>query len=70
VNVLGPIDAGKRALVRAPTVSTLCDALAAPAIDVARSLGRLRIDVDPRRAASDASLRQRRTNLGFGGRWL
>jgi primosomal protein N' (replication factor Y) len=58
VNVLGPIDDGKRALVRAPTVTVLCDALAAPAIDAARALGRLRVDVDPRRAGLLPNLRR------------
>ena len=51
VTVLGPVDAGHgaRALLRAPTVADLCDALAAPASTRARAHGRLRIDVDPRR---------------------
>jgi hypothetical protein len=54
--VLGPVArpgtgevAQSRALLHAPTLSQLCDALAAPGIDAARALGRLRIDVDPRR---------------------
>ncbi len=47
--VLGPVADGSRALVRAPSVAALCDALAAPAVEVARTRGRLRIDVDPRR---------------------
>jgi primosomal protein N' (replication factor Y) (superfamily II helicase) len=50
VTVLGPVDDGKRALVRATTVDELCDALASPAIEAAHALGRLRVDVDPRRA--------------------
>jgi primosomal protein N' (replication factor Y) len=49
VTVLGPVADGKRALVRAPTAADLADALAAPGVDAARTLGRLRIDVDPRR---------------------
>ena len=49
VGVLGPIDDGKRALVRAPTVAALCDAVGGPGVAAARALGRLRIDVDPRR---------------------
>ena len=49
VGVLGPIADGKRALVRAPTVSALCDALAGPGVAAARTVGRLRVDVDPRR---------------------
>jgi hypothetical protein len=47
--VLGPVADGAKALLRAPTVAALCDALAAPAVDAARGRGRLRIDVDPRR---------------------
>ncbi len=47
--VLGPVADGSRALVRAPTVASLCDALAAPGVEAARTRGRLRIDVDPRR---------------------
>ena len=47
--VLGPVADGSRALVRAPSVTALCDALAAPAVEAARTRGRLRIDVDPRR---------------------
>jgi hypothetical protein len=50
VSVLGPVDDGRRALLRAPTVGALCDALGLPAVDAARTIGRLRIDVDPRRA--------------------
>ena len=50
VTVLGPVEDGKRALVRAATVDDLCDALAPPAIEAAHALGRLRVDVDPRRA--------------------
>jgi primosomal protein N' (replication factor Y) len=49
VGVLGPIADGKRALVRAPTMGGLCDALAGPGVAAARTLGRLRVDVDPRR---------------------
>ncbi len=48
VTVLGPVDDGKRALVRAPTVGALCDTLAS--VESAHALGRLRVDVDPRRA--------------------
>jgi len=47
--VLGPVADGSRALVRSPTVASLCDALAAPGVEAARTRGRLRIDVDPRR---------------------
>ena len=50
VTVLGPVDDGKRALVRAATVDDLCDALALPTMEAAHGLGRLRVDVDPRRA--------------------
>jgi primosomal protein N' (replication factor Y) len=49
VTVLGPVDDGARALVRAATTVVLCDALAGSGVDAARSRGRLRIDVDPRR---------------------
>jgi primosomal protein N' (replication factor Y) len=53
VSVLGPVDGGaktgRRALVRAPTVAAVCDALALPAVVAAHALGRLRVDVDPRR---------------------
>ena len=49
VTVLGPVDDGKRALVRGATIEALCDALARPAVDTAHTLGRLRVDVDPRR---------------------
>ena len=49
VTVLGPDAAGTGALFRAPSVELLCDALAAPGVDAARTKGRLRIDVDPRR---------------------
>ena len=49
VAVLGPIDDGKRALVRAPDFTRLCDALALPEVDTAHAVGRLRVDVDPRR---------------------
>jgi primosomal protein N' (replication factor Y) len=47
VTVLGPADG--RALLRAPTVDALCDALAAADLTAARALGRLRVDVDPLR---------------------
>ncbi len=47
VIVLGP--SGRAALLRAPTASALCDALAAVDLAPARALGRLRIDVDPLR---------------------
>jgi primosomal protein N' (replication factor Y) (superfamily II helicase) len=50
--VLGPVDrptGGARALVQAASVAVLADALADPAVDAARALGRLRVDVDPRR---------------------
>jgi hypothetical protein len=50
VTVLGPADAGARALVRAASVRELCDALARPEVDAAHAVGRLRVDVDPRRA--------------------
>jgi primosomal protein N' (replication factor Y) (superfamily II helicase) len=50
VAVLGPADAGARALVRAASVRELCDALARPEVDAAHASGRLRVDVDPRRA--------------------
>jgi primosomal protein N' (replication factor Y) len=49
VTVLGPVDDGRRALLRAVSTSELCDALAQPGIDAAHTLGRLRVDVDPRR---------------------
>jgi primosomal protein N' len=49
VTVLGPDAEGTSALLRAPSFAVLCDALAAPAVDAARTKGRLRIDVDPRR---------------------
>jgi hypothetical protein len=50
VTVLGPVDGGARALVRAASASELSDALAQPAVDAAHAIGRLRVDVDPRRA--------------------
>jgi primosomal protein N' (replication factor Y) len=50
VTVLGPIADGTRALVRAESIEALCDALAMPEVDAAHSVGRLRVDVDPRRA--------------------
>jgi primosomal protein N' len=49
VTVLGPVADGSSALLRAPSFSELCDALAAPGVEAARTKGRLRIDVDPRR---------------------
>jgi primosomal protein N' (replication factor Y) (superfamily II helicase) len=49
VTVLGPVADGTSALLRAPSVEELCDALAVPGVDAARAKGRLRIDVDPRR---------------------
>jgi primosomal protein N' (replication factor Y) len=52
VTVLGPVAdgrSGSRALLRAASTAALCDALAMPAVDAARTRGRLRIDVDPRR---------------------
>ena len=48
VAVLGPVEDGTRALVRAATVDALCDALVHA--EPAHALGRLRVDVDPRRA--------------------
>jgi primosomal protein N' (replication factor Y) len=50
VSVLGPVADGTRALVRAPTADALADALARGDVDAAHALGRLRVDVDPRRA--------------------
>ena len=47
VDILGP-ERG-RALVRAPDVGQLCDALANVSLAPARALGRLRVDVDPLR---------------------
>jgi primosomal protein N' (replication factor Y) len=47
VTVVGPT--GGRALLRAPTVTELCDALAEVDLAPARAHGRLRIDVDPLR---------------------
>jgi primosomal protein N' (replication factor Y) len=49
VTVLGPVADGSRALLRAASLAALDDALAAPAVETARTKGRLRIDVDPRR---------------------
>jgi primosomal protein N' (replication factor Y) len=53
MTVLGPVTDGasgsSRALVRAPSVELLCDALAVPGMEAAKAKGRLRIDVDPRR---------------------
>jgi primosomal protein N' (replication factor Y) len=53
LTVLGPVADGPagstRALLRAPSTETLCDALGSPGVDAARARGRLRIDVDPRR---------------------
>jgi hypothetical protein len=51
LTVLGPVDDGSRALVKAATWSELSDALATPAVDGAHGVGRLRVDVDPRRDA-------------------
>jgi primosomal protein N' (replication factor Y) len=50
VDVFGPTTAGTalQALLRAPDVATLCDALAATTPD-ARAEGRLRVAVDPLR---------------------
>jgi primosomal protein N' (replication factor Y) len=50
ISVLGPVEvgAGKRALAQGSEVATLCDALAESVRD-ARSLGRLRVEVDPLR---------------------
>ncbi|MSO78767.1 MAG: hypothetical protein EXQ79_04090 [Acidimicrobiia bacterium] len=47
VTVLGPTNG--LALLRAPTVDELCDALATANLGPARTQGRLRVDVDPRR---------------------
>jgi primosomal protein N' (replication factor Y) len=47
--VLGPTAEGTRALVRAPSADAMADALATPGVDAARTRGRLRVDVDPRR---------------------
>ncbi|MEX2268039.1 MAG: hypothetical protein WEA75_05075 [Acidimicrobiia bacterium] len=47
LTVLGPADG--RALVRAHSVEDLCDALDVADLSGARTLGRLRVDVDPRR---------------------
>jgi primosomal protein N' (replication factor Y) len=47
VTVLGP--SGGRALLRAPTAAALCDALDAADLSRARSIGRLRVDVEPLR---------------------
>jgi primosomal protein N' (replication factor Y) len=53
VTVLGPVVDGSsrsaRALLRAPSTAALCEALASSGVEAARALGRLRIDVDPRR---------------------
>ncbi|MFI5052722.1 MAG: hypothetical protein ACHQDE_00045 [Acidimicrobiia bacterium] len=51
VDVLGPVDlsGSARALVKTASFKSLCDALAEPTLAAARALGRLRIDVDPRR---------------------
>jgi primosomal protein N' (replication factor Y) len=49
VTVLGPRAAPARALLQAATVETLCDALAATDFSGARSVGRLRVEVDPLR---------------------
>jgi primosomal protein N' (replication factor Y) len=50
VTVLGPVDGGARALVRAASALELCDALARPEVDAAHAVGRLRVDADPSRA--------------------
>jgi hypothetical protein len=50
VTVLGPVDGGRRALARAPGFGELCDGLARAEVDAAHAVGRLRVDVDPRRA--------------------
>jgi primosomal protein N' (replication factor Y) len=47
LTVLGPV--GGAALLRAPSTEVLCDALAGTDLAPARTLGRLRIDVDPLR---------------------
>jgi primosomal protein N' (replication factor Y) (superfamily II helicase) len=51
IQVLGPTAAGHlaRALVQAPSVDALCDAVAAVDLNPARARGRLRVDVDPLR---------------------
>jgi primosomal protein N' (replication factor Y) (superfamily II helicase) len=49
VTVLGPVDDGRRALVRAATWDRLADALGTHDVDAAHAIGRLRVDVDPRR---------------------
>ena len=49
VTVLGPVADGSQALLRAPTADALCEALAGAGVEAARSRGRLRVDVDPRR---------------------
>jgi primosomal protein N' (replication factor Y) len=49
VTVLGPRAAPARALVQAATVETLCDALVATDFSAARSVGRLRVEVEPLR---------------------
>jgi primosomal protein N' (replication factor Y) len=47
LTILGP--SGARALLRSPSTKDLCDTLAAVDLAPARALGRLRVDVDPRR---------------------
>jgi primosomal protein N' (replication factor Y) len=49
VTVLGPVADGSQALLRTLSIEALCDALAAPGVEAARTRGRLRVDVDPRR---------------------
>jgi primosomal protein N' (replication factor Y) len=51
LRVLGPTAAGTaaRALVQAPSTDALCDTLATVDLTAARTLGRVRIDVDPLR---------------------
>jgi hypothetical protein len=46
---LGPVPDGSQALLRSPSTDALCHALAAPGVEAARTRGRLRVDVDPRR---------------------
>ena len=51
LRVLGPVETGTsaRALLQAPSVSAVCDALASVDLSAARARGRLRVDVDPLR---------------------
>ena len=48
ITVMGPIDDGKRALVRAATFTSSATR-SRPEVDAAHAIGRLRVDVDPRR---------------------